>query len=59
MVLGENKQELTSLQDLNQSSLILYKLLSGDMKDVMPGLSRPLWVSQDLFVCLTHLPQVG
>jgi nucleoside-diphosphate-sugar epimerase len=37
MVLGENKQELKSLQDLNQSSLILYKLLSGDMPHVMPG----------------------
>jgi nucleoside-diphosphate-sugar epimerase len=37
MVLGENKQELNSLEDLNQSSLILQKMLSGEMKHVMPG----------------------
>jgi nucleoside-diphosphate-sugar epimerase len=37
MVLGENKQQLRNLDDLNQSSLILYKMLCGDMKHVMPG----------------------
>lgn len=37
MVLGENKQALTSVADLNQSSLILYKLLAGEMPHVMPG----------------------
>ena len=37
MVLGENKQEISSLDDLNQSSLILYNLLAGKMEHCMPG----------------------
>jgi dihydroflavonol-4-reductase len=37
MVLGENLQELSSPQELNQSSLILFKLLTGQMPHVMPG----------------------
>ena len=37
MVLGENKQTLDSVEDLNQSSLILYSLLAGKMVHVMPG----------------------
>ena len=37
MVLGHNKQQLRSLSDLNQSSLILYNLLSGQAEHVMPG----------------------
>ena len=37
MVLGENKQEIASIDDLNQSSLILYNLLAGKMEHVMPG----------------------
>jgi nucleoside-diphosphate-sugar epimerase len=37
MVLGVNKQKLTSTDDLNQSSLILYKLLAGQMEFAMPG----------------------
>ena len=37
MVLGNNKQTLRSLDDLNQSSLLLYNLLAGNMPHVMPG----------------------
>jgi len=37
MVLGENKQTLGSIDELNQSSLILYNLLSGKLEHVMPG----------------------
>ena len=37
MVLGANKQKLSSVEDLNQSSLILYNLLAGKMPHVMPG----------------------
>jgi len=37
MVLGVNKQNLSSIDDLNQSSLILYKLLAGEMPFSMPG----------------------
>jgi len=37
MVLGENKQQLTRVEDLNQSSLILFNLLAGNMKHVIPG----------------------
>jgi len=37
MVLGENKQVLNGVQDLNQSSLILHSLLSGKMEHVIPG----------------------
>ena len=37
MVLGENKQQLSSVADLNQSSLILYNLLAGNMEHVIPG----------------------
>jgi len=37
MVLGENKQQLTGVEDLNQSSLILFNLLAGNMKHVIPG----------------------
>ena len=37
MVLGENRQSLHSLDDLNQSSLLLYNLLAGKMEHVMPG----------------------
>jgi len=37
MVLGENKQVLRSVEDLNQSSLIMYNLLAGSMQHVMPG----------------------
>jgi len=38
-VLGENKQALNSLKDLNQSSLILYNLLAGQQQHIMPGSS--------------------
>ena len=37
MVLGENKQQLTGVEDLNQSSLILFNMLAGNMQHVMPG----------------------
>uniref|UniRef100_A0A7S2CHD6 Choline monooxygenase, chloroplastic n=1 Tax=Haptolina brevifila TaxID=156173 RepID=A0A7S2CHD6_9EUKA len=37
MVLGENKQILTSVADLNQSSLTLYNLLAGKLEHIMPG----------------------
>ena len=38
MVLGVNKQQLNgSAMNLNQSSLIVYNLLSGNAKEVMPG----------------------
>jgi len=37
MVLGENKQHIRSLTDLNQSSLLLYNLLAGITPHVMPG----------------------
>lgn len=37
MVLGSNKQAISSLDDLNQSSLILYNLMAGRMEHVMPG----------------------
>ena len=37
MVLGQNKQCLDSLADLNQSSLLLHKLLSGEAEAVPPG----------------------
>eukprot|EP00928_Gymnodinium_smaydae_P038645 TRINITY_DN26612_c0_g1_i1.p1 TRINITY_DN26612_c0_g1~~TRINITY_DN26612_c0_g1_i1.p1 ORF type:complete len:863 (+),score=160.36 TRINITY_DN26612_c0_g1_i1:78-2666(+) len=37
MVLGPNLQRLTCVQDLNQSSLIVFKMLSGQMEHVMPG----------------------
>lgn len=37
MVLGSNKQAISSLDDLNQSSLIIYNLMMGKMEHVMPG----------------------
>lgn len=37
MVLGSNKQVISGLDDLNQSSLILYNLMAGNMEHVMPG----------------------
>lgn len=37
MVLGPNLQKLSSPTDINQSSLIIFKMLSGEMKHVMPG----------------------
>lgn len=37
MVLGQNKQRLESIADLNQSSLLLHKLLSGEAETVPPG----------------------
>jgi len=37
MVLGPNLQKLTSTQELNQSSLLLFKMLAGQMKFANPG----------------------
>ena len=37
MVLGENKNSIESLGELNQSSLLLHRLLSGEAKEIMPG----------------------
>eukprot|EP00930_Biecheleria_cincta_P056575 TRINITY_DN4265_c0_g1_i2.p1 TRINITY_DN4265_c0_g1~~TRINITY_DN4265_c0_g1_i2.p1 ORF type:complete len:868 (+),score=158.89 TRINITY_DN4265_c0_g1_i2:58-2604(+) len=37
MVLGGNLQKLTSTDDLNQSSLMIFKMLSGQMPHVSPG----------------------
>jgi nucleoside-diphosphate-sugar epimerase len=37
MVLGPNLQKLSSKKDLNQSSLILYRMISGEMQYAMPG----------------------
>ena len=37
MVLGENKQQLNSFADLNQSSIFIQQMLSGKQKHVMPG----------------------
>jgi len=37
MVLGENKQQLAGVEDLNQSSLIFFNMLAGNMQHVMPG----------------------
>jgi nucleoside-diphosphate-sugar epimerase len=37
MVLGENKQVLRAVSDLNQSSLLLFNMLAGKMEHVPPG----------------------
>jgi phenylpropionate dioxygenase-like ring-hydroxylating dioxygenase large terminal subunit/nucleoside-diphosphate-sugar epimerase len=37
MVLGESKQQLAGVEDLNQSSLIFFNMLAGNMQHVIPG----------------------
>lgn len=37
MVLGPNLQHMSSTEELNQSSLIVFRMLSGQMQHAMPG----------------------